>query len=96
MFRSAVVKSYDCEEVAVQVPGAQQCPAPRCQQRRRDDRRPPGSSTRQYQPASPAQPDTTSEKFLSSAGSQAILQLAGTEIQSLTEQKSTKNTTNIS
>ena len=42
----------------------------------------PAAGTRQY-PASQLSPDTTSEKFLSSASSQAILQSAGTEIESL-------------
>ena len=50
---------------------------------RRDDRRPPGS--RHQAVPSQHSPDTTSEKFLSSVSSPAILQSAGTEIESLTE-----------
>ena len=53
---------------------------------RRDDRRPPGS--RHQAVPSQHSPDTTSEKFLSSASSEAILQPPGREIQCLTEQKS--------
>ena len=79
------ILSYDCDEVAAACTG----PSGRCGQVhgasrvRRDDRRPPGS--RHQAVPSQHSPDTTSEKFLSSASSQAILQSAGTEIESLTE-----------
>ena len=78
--------SYDCDEVAAACTGAPVAGG-RCGQVhgasrvRRDDRRPPGS--RHQAVPSQLSPDTTSEKFLSSASSPAILQSAGTEIESL-------------